>query len=1142
MSSTVELILGPPCTGKATWVLEAYREALRSAPAPGRGGGDPSEKGSGFLGGRCLMLVPNALRREATLRRLLQRCEAGVLVRPQVLTLPDLAERLLVAAGRPVRRIGPLGRRRLIRACLEDLSDREAAPLGRVREALGLVEALDALFRELKAARIEPDAFARALTGGLATPRNRLLARLYDRYQRYLQRLDLYDDQGRLWHAAALLTEPLEAPGALPGRLDLLVVDGFQQFAPAQLDVVAALADRSRRTLITLVWDPDRPELFAPVADTLERLRGRFRGRLREVRPDGPSGLPPDLERVRTRLFAPPAWGGEAAEGSEASPSTAPFAAPPPLRAEHITVVEAAGRIREVEEVARRIVDLLDGGATAPASIGVIARALADYAPLVRLVFPRYGIRFRVAGGLPLSEVPVVRAAMALVRLEAEDYAFRALARVLGSAYFRPEAFGGAAETARAALRLAREAGVWTGREAYFRGLKVLKARTKAEAEAVDDSGEPLRDPARMAQRLAEIEAAEAFLVALFDGLALPREGTGPALAEALRALVRRAGLWEAAREAEDPRHRARDLQALAALETVLEEAALAAGRPDADEAGEADAQAIPLSRFLDDVARGLAEATVPLGEPTDAPVLVLDAHQARAIEFDHVLLVGLAEKAFPSRGRARPFFGEAQRRDLRRRGLDLADAGRQAQDEMLLFYLAATRARRSLVLSFSSLDDSGRPQLPSHFVDDLVGLFPAAGGGPALEWVQVPVCDLALRPEATRCRRHLLATTMFALWGPGENPDIDRDLGTLVLLARGGTEDVAAALGGLAVERQRERGEGFGRFDGVIEAPDLLADLCEAFPGTEAMSPRRLERFGRCPFAFLAGDLLGLERREEPSPYLAPLDLGLICHELLHRLFDRVRRDRTLKGRVSGETLDKAQALLEETARAYFEELERSGRVGSPALWRIQREAVLRDLRGLLAWHAENLAAWRVERTEWRAGPGGPDATRAAPYPRPHRPPRPHRRRPAPVPRRGLQVGGLGPSAGRPGGGHEFPVAPLPHGRCAGLRPARRRGRGRGLLSARPPTGKDGPPGPFGHQGRKRGQGEPRRANGSCLHLPVPRGHPPGPVPRVSADGVPATLRVLGDMPIRSVAEPAQVGASADSRTGAVRAEGASP
>ena len=930
MTTPVELIVGPARSGKAARVLAAYADALRQS---GPGG--------------SLMLVPTVLRRRATETRLLAALGTDAILCPQVLTLPDLADRLLRAAGRTVRRIHELARRRVIRDCLDALSENDARPLGDIRAAPGLVDALDALFRELKAARVEPDAFGRALAGPIRTPRNRLLARLYGAYQQRLQDLDVYDDQGLFWHAAALLDAGAFGPF---GDLALLAVDGFQRFDPAQLHVVAKVSERARRTVITLVWDEGRPHLFGLTGRTRQRLRERFGDRLVETRCDEPSGLPADLERIRTRLFLAP--GGEddrpAPEGQ-------------------VRLIQAAGRTREVEEVARQAVDLVRAGATEPASIAVIARSLDAYAGAVPGIFAQYGLPVRVEAGVPLRDCPVVRAAIAMVRLQAEDFGWRAVARVLRSGYIRPEAFGADVETARAAVRLGRDARVWTGREAWFRGFEALRGRLERESGATNDFGDRAVTPERAAERARDIDRAEALLGRLFEAATLPAAATRRAFADAFLRMILVAGLWKTALAHAQESDRARDLRALEGLQAVLDEVALL----DAT-----DGETVPLAQFLDELTRGLAVETVQPAEPPDAPVVVLDVNRCQALTFQHVFLVGLAEKAFPVRGRRHPFFDDAERATLRGRGIDLADTAHAAQEEMLRFYLAAGRAERTLTLSYPSLDAQGRPQLASHYVEELRSLFAETPGGPAVPETEVGVRDLGLPAERARSRRELVAATAFALWGRGANPKINRDLAVLSGLAADGPA-VETALAGLAAERERERGEAFGPFDGCLAGPDILEDLCRRFPGESSMSAHRLERFGQCPFAFLAADILQLEPREEPSPELAPMDLGLIIHDLLDAFFRAVAGHPKLAGRITEDTLDVARGLLEQTAEAYWQRIEATGGIGSPALWRVVKRDILRDLVRLLAWHASNLADWRVAATEasFGSGKGGADA-----------------------------------------------------------------------------------------------------------------------------------------------------------------------
>jgi len=965
VASPVELIVGPARSGKAGYVLKAYLSAL-AAGGPGSRSSHPGTATSrAVAGGRlalpgCLMLVPTALGRRATESRLLAAQESGVLIRPQVLQMHELADRLLAAAGTPVRRIGELARRQVIRRCLAGLAAKEAAVLGPARDTPGLVDALDALFRELKAARVEPNVFGKALTPGLRTPRNRVLVRLYDEYQKALQQGEVYDDAGQFWHAAAAVAEGKFGPF---GRLAVLAVDGFQDFAPAQLDMLEALSGRAEQTLITLTWEPGRPNLFGVTGRTRERLRERFGSRLREIVVDEPSGLPADLERVRRGLFGLP----------DASP---------PAAAGAIRIIRAAGRTREVEEVARRIADLVRCPDARPGGIAVIVRSIEPYAALVRQVFARHGLEFRVEAGRALADCPIVRAAMALVRLQTEGYSFRALARLVKSNYFDPRAFGADAPTARDTVRLAREANLWEGRERYaerFQYLLDLERRRllqkfqvssfKFQVENGKANG-PFTwnlEPGTWnsyAGRLKAIEAAAGFVERLFERLAMPEKASRRAMAARLRDIAQAAGLRAAAVADPSAERRARDIKALLGFEEVLDEVALL----DEDDAGQ-----VTLQEFLREVQQGLALASVPAEEPADAPVVVLDARRARALSFDHVFLLGLAEKEFPRRGRRHPFFDDAERRDLRRHKVDLPDAGHDAEQEMLLAYLAMTRARQTLTVAYASLDAQGRPALPSHYLEQLAGLFAAEKGSPPFETTEIGTRDLQVDADRLRAPRDLLAKTMFELWGPGRTEHGDVHLAVLdEMLSRGPAAETALA--GLAVEWEREHGDAFGPFDGHLAAPEILDDLCRRFPGQATMSARRLEAFGACPFAYFAGDILELAALEEPSPDLGPLDVGLIYHDLLERFF-RALAASPAAGRLSEETRSAALALFEQTAADCFRQLEAGGHIGSPALWNVQKRNLLADVRRLLDWHVENLGAWRAAAVEvaFGAPPGAP-------------------------------------------------------------------------------------------------------------------------------------------------------------------------
>ena len=187
------------------------------------------------------------------------------------------------------------------------------------------------------------------------------------------------------------------------------------------------------------------------------------------------------------------------------------------------------------------------------------------------------------------------------------------------------------------------------------------------------------------------------------------------------------------------------------------------------DPAEEVDARAlVVLLRALDDLAElaataphrvadaeellaALGELEVSLGEPPRAgAVLVADPLSIRARRFDTVIVCGLQEGEFPRPAVAEPFLSDDQRRELATAtGLFLAPREDALAAERYLFYAAASRPLRRLVLSCRDADEEGNPAIRSFFVADVQALLTE------LPEVHRPLSDahLAARRRAHRDR-----------------------------------------------------------------------------------------------------------------------------------------------------------------------------------------------------------------------------------------------------------------------------------------------------------------------------------------------------------------------------------------------------
>src|SRR6185503_4527222 len=95
--------------------------------------------------------------------------------------------------------------------------------------------------------------------------------------------------------------------------------------------------------------------------------------------------------------------------------------------------------------------------------------------------------------------------------------------------------------------------------------------------------------------------------------------------------------------------------------------------------------------------------------------VRVLTAHKAKGLEFEHVFLLRVCDKHWgnnPTPVRLTLPLGLVKR--------DPVLGGENNEDERRLFYVAITRARQSVTLSFARHNEVGRPTVPSLFLQEL--------------------------------------------------------------------------------------------------------------------------------------------------------------------------------------------------------------------------------------------------------------------------------------------------------------------------------------------------------------------------------------------------------------------------------------
>ena len=892
----VVLLRGPAACGKTTAALGMYRHFCR-----------PESQG------RCLLLVPGAAAAAYARSRLVADSPNGVAVAPQVQTFAGLAGRILSASGGAGRLVSALHRHVLLGRIVEGLSAAGKIPaLQPVADTPGLLVALDRAIAELKRAAVEPDALERALShrrkAGPGAKTRDLLA-VYRAYQDRLHEGNRYDLEGRMWETRDLLAakQPAgEAPG-LEG-LAALAADGFTDFTPTQLEILALLSKRLERVLITLPHAEDgRDRMWHWAARTLTNLRKAFGAGLQEVEavPDasrqGPGGLPRSL------------W--DTVFDFDAAPT-----APP----KGLHVIAAAGTDAEVAAVARKIKRLLVDGA-APGSIAVVARTLDAYRPHVERIFAECDIPVAEAP-LALTDVPVIRYILGAASL-APDFPFRDVLRVIKSSYFRPQALGDyGPDTVATAEMLIRRGNVLGGREAYARAAERFASCPPRGDEEDDDTV----DLGPLSASPAAVRGAAEMLGHLFDLAEAPvagpsDRGSGAAARqsalERLAAMTAALGVRDAAADLDEPELLARGLRALAELARAIAEIPADVG----------DLQRI---REL------LGTVTCPPAR-CESAVDVMDVLDARGLRYEHVFLLGTGEGQFPRRLAEGALIRESDRTAWAHRGVHLDARSDLTAREMLLFYLAVSRADRTLTVSFQESDAAGRPGAAGSFLESLLAPF----GG--LEEVRrrglvqkIPPGQFLPAPEDLSSRREALSAAVAGLF------DLDGQQGAAALswAATNAAETIRQSAIGLYARARRWAPDECDHYDGRLTNRKLLAALAERYPGQTVFSATQINAYGQCPWAFFARYVLGLEALEVPERRLEPVARGIFCHNVLFRTLVRLRAE--CGGPVRLADLDEPAVLqaLDDAVRAESAAVDSFG-PPYPVLWRIQQRQMRQEL-----------------------------------------------------------------------------------------------------------------------------------------------------------------------------------------------------
>ncbi|MEX2170495.1 MAG: PD-(D/E)XK nuclease family protein [Pirellulales bacterium] len=912
MPSEITVVTGPARSGKTARLVALVAAEL----ARGRQQG---------LLGTALWLTPNFRAMDGIRQRLLAAGQPAVLGL-SLRTFDQFAEAMLggaVEAGRPLSK---LQKRRLLGQVLRELHAADKLDFfAALADRPSLVEALGRSITELKRRGISPATLAKHAKRKTASARDRELATIYAEYQSRLDTHKLYDADDKLARASELVRS-----GEL-GAFDdlrLIVVHGLPTFTPGQLELLQAWDGHVEQIVISLELseDADRPELFATTRETLQDLRERF-AEVRVEHLPASRGVPPTANKIppRTEEGKRCAALDYLARHLFTNPRTLQNDAP---RAHGIEIIAAANQQDEVLQVARRVKRLLVDGVPAR-DILVTARSLSGLGTRIHDVFEQFGIPLAIQRWRTLGEDPLVRTLIALLELDASDWPFRKLVRLLTNrriAAWDGDGRRGATEWIVRDLQFAK------GRESLLKAVNKLAANSGATGSASastdsEDTGGASGTPARQVRAT----LAESLLIELADALgSIPPQATPLDWCAALEQLAKRLGIApEYSDTLKELRHALRSAEQLATWQNDPP--------PELDRG--------TLLELMRDIA---SHESLPERTDEAGCVRMIGAPTARLLPVKHLFVMGLVEQSFPPPEPVGELYSD--------RELDALAGARRTDDErpdrgcaeMLLFYELVNRSSESVVFSYAALDEKAQPQFPSPYLQDVERIF---------------------GPGAIRCTKPEESLRPVPSGPPASDFDwrlqaVDRALKGAPALLAGLTSHertvgtARSLLAGLDATHHRARGDSFGPFEGVFAPGPAHLKLAKRFDGEHLWSPSQLELYAQCPFKFLMEQVCRFEPPGELLLDTDPLRKGTLAHEalaILHRKLRERVAERMTVSHLGADTLREEYLSALDEAR---KQLPPEGVIG--ALADLERAEIARWAEAYAQQHSAYDEQWR--------------------------------------------------------------------------------------------------------------------------------------------------------------------------------------
>ncbi len=804
---------------------------------------------------KALVLVPDQFTLEAEKEAL--RClETDGIMELEILSISRLGFRLLSETGGvKKRRIDKYGRHILLTSVISELAGRgELAVYGALAGKKSFTELVNNFIADLKQHEIKPQELLEMREA--FSDREMLVRKLADLekiYTRYEEKLagNFIDteDYIDLYLPAVLKSKFLR------GRE--IWIWGFDYFAPKNVEFIAALMQVCEVNLVVTASDEARDrELFALTRNMMRRFEKKAKEygipcRIAEISAEEITGSGAARREksagfvLEQELFALPLY-------PEPQDSTA---------AQQVTLTAAANCYSEAEAAAAYVTRLVRDCGLRYRDILLVCNDLSARGTVIKRVFAEYGLNIFTDEKKGILSNPAVIYLLSVFHIVAKDYR---TADVLGllKTGFAPIERKGVEELENYAVKYKIRGGLWKQPFRYGRSEYTEEEFSELERlreELADFLGEFEKDFKASRKASDRISALYRFLS---GRAALPEK------IEIKAAEKEALGLSEAAQELS---------QVWEAIVAIFDQII--------NVIGEEKPSAETLFELL---LAGFEAIEVGLLPPASDGLVLGTMQRTRTGRVKALIVLGASDGLLPLETFSEGLISEEEKKSLAEHAFEVSELDElRMQEERLAIYRTLSRPEQYFYMSYAASDLDGSEQKPSYIFNTVRRIFPSVEVTGDLEALSERE-PLALMESRDGALNHLIRVLRESGGFP-QQEEADLFEGSrlygewqdlLDWYKKNAPKKLQKAAAGLTYKNQTAR-----------LSAELTDRLYRRSPHTElTLSPSRLERYSRCPFAhFIAYGLRPKERRIFEA---GMREIGDVYHECLMRFSQELSKE----------------------------------------------------------------------------------------------------------------------------------------------------------------------------------------------------------------------------------------------------------